>query len=193
MSHILIVYGSTEGHTTQIADRMRLALESEGHQVTVRNARQARDLPVEDTVAGIIVGGSIHRGEHQTALREFVREHRARLGQVPSTFFSVSLTAAHETEESRADAEACVERFVREAGWQPPRVELIAGALVYSQYNFFMRHMMRLIVSREGIDTDTAHDYDYTDWARVEEFAREFGREVAADAEKATTAAATGS
>jgi menaquinone-dependent protoporphyrinogen oxidase len=41
---------------------------------------------------------------------------------------------------------------------------------------------MKRIVSKAGGDTDTSRDYEYTDWTDVGEFAREFGRRVAAPA-----------
>ena len=37
-----------------------------------------------------------------------------------------------------------------------------------------MHFVMRRIVSKEGGDTDTSRDYEYTDWAAVDAFAREF-------------------
>ena len=43
-------------------------------------------------------------------------------------------------------------------------LRLVAGALVYSRYNWLTRWMMRRIARKEGGDTDTARDYEYTDW-----------------------------
>jgi menaquinone-dependent protoporphyrinogen oxidase len=36
--------------------------------------------------------------------------------------------------------------------------------------------MMRRIVSKARGDTDTSRDYEYTDWADLEQFARDFLR-----------------
>jgi hypothetical protein len=38
---------------------------------------------------------------------------------------------------------------------------------------------MRAITAREGGDTDTSRDYEYTDWAKVERFAAGFAETVA--------------
>jgi len=62
---------------------------------------------------------------------------------------------------------------VRKTGWHPARVELVAGALPYSKYNFLIRYVMRRIAAKEGGDTDTSHDYEYTDWEAVDRFARD--------------------
>jgi menaquinone-dependent protoporphyrinogen oxidase len=73
-----------------------------------------------------------------------------------------------------------LDKFFSETGWRPQRVETIAGALVYTQYNVFIRHMMKLIVKRQGrTELDTSHDYDFTDWDGVERFAREFTANIA--------------
>ena len=180
MARILILYGTTEGHTTQIVDRMAAAMRGEGHEVDIRDAKAVRKEPIADEFDGIVVGGSVHAGEHQSSLRDVVKRNREMLERVPSAFFSVSLAAAHPDEEGAEETQALVDKFVRETGWQPSRVETIAGALVYTQYNFFIRHMMKLIVRHEGrSELDTSRDYDFTDWGAVERFAREFARSVA--------------
>ena len=73
-------------------------------------------------------------------------------------------------------------QFLEQAQWRPDHVELIAGALLYTKYNFLKRFLMRRISGSEGGDTDTSRDYEYTDWAAVERFAEMFAREVAAKA-----------
>ena len=37
------------------------------------------------------------------------------------------------------------------------------------------RRIMRSIARKEGGDTDLARDYEYTDWAAVEQFAHDMG------------------
>ena len=44
---------------------------------------------------------------------------------------------------------------------------------MYTQYGWFKRRVMRAIVKREGGDTDMSHDYEYTDWNAVDQFARD--------------------
>lgn len=53
--------------------------------------------------------------------------------------------------------------FLDETGWRPDRTFLVAGALAYSRYGFLKRRVMRWISRREGGDTDTSRDYEYTD------------------------------
>jgi menaquinone-dependent protoporphyrinogen oxidase len=177
MARILIVYGTTEGHTAAIAGRMAETMRRDGHEVELRDSKEVRKQDVPAEYDGIIVGGSVHAGEHQSSLREFVKRNRDLLERTPSAFFSVSLTAADPDEEAASDAQAMVEKFASETGWHPKRVEKIAGALVYTQYNIFIRHLMKLIVKRQGrTELDTSRDYDFTDWEAVERFARDFAR-----------------
>lgn len=49
-----------------------------------------------------------------------------------------------------------------------------AGTLRYTRYGFFKRFLMKQINKREGGDTDTSRDYEYTDWDAVTAFANEF-------------------
>ncbi len=174
MADILIVYGTTEGHTAAVVARMASALVAAGHTVEPVDAREVREREIGSGYAGILVGGSVHMGEYQSSVRDFVQRHRALLESTPSAFFSVSLSAAEADEHARQETMAVVEHFERETGWHPARVELIAGKLAYSQYNFFTRHVMQLIARQHGQTGDTSRDIVYTDWDAVERFAREF-------------------
>jgi len=80
--------------------------------------------------------------------------------------------AAHDNME---EAGGYIEEFVRETGWRPGMVGLFGGALLYTQYRFIKRHMMKRIVRHKGNpDTDTSRDYVYTEWENVKHFAEEF-------------------
>jgi menaquinone-dependent protoporphyrinogen oxidase len=180
MARVLIVYGTTEGHTAQIADRLATVMRGDGHDVEVIDSKEVRKKAPTGEFDGIIVGGSVHTGEHQSSLREFVKQNIDLLERIPSAFFSVSLSAADQDDEAVAETQMMVDKFVTETGWRPQRVEKIAGALVYSQYNFFIRRIMKMIAKQHGrTELDTSRDYDFTDWEAVERFGREFSASVA--------------
>jgi menaquinone-dependent protoporphyrinogen IX oxidase len=44
---------------------------------------------------------------------------------------------------------------------------IIAGALLYTKYDFMKRFIMRVITKRAVGDTDTSQDFVYTDWDQV--------------------------
>ena len=73
----------------------------------------------------------------------FVKSHRTELDRVPTLFFSVGLAVVSKMGDGRAQTMRIVEKLVAETGWRPGRVELVAGALPYTRYNFLVRFVMR--------------------------------------------------
>jgi menaquinone-dependent protoporphyrinogen IX oxidase len=67
-----------------------------------------------------------------------------------------------------------VRDFVERTGWTPTEEISVAGALVYTKYDYLKRLVMKLIADRRGGDTDTAKDNEYTDWAALDRFAEGF-------------------
>jgi len=170
MTKILIAYGTTEGQTARIADHLSALIRSRGLQADALNLKLSQGVSV-DGYDGVLVGGSIHMGKHQEDVVEFVRKNRANMERLPSAFFSVSLAANGDL----PNAEAYVENFVQETGWRPSKVGLFSGALLYRQYGFLKRYMMKRIVrDKPGMSTDTSRDYVYTDWDQVRRFAEDF-------------------
>jgi len=173
MANVLIVYATKEGQTAKIARHIAQTLGAAGHKAELLDAdHPTRQLVVEQFQFAII-GGPIHAGGYPRSIARFVRKNRAFLERVGSAFFSVGLAIESHNSDGRAQTLPLVEKFLRETGWQPGRIELIAGALLYSKYNPLMRLMMRHIAAKEGGDTDTSRDYEYTDFAAVERFALE--------------------
>lgn len=174
MARVLICYGTSEGQTETIAERMGDVVGSEGHEVTLTHLNHPPDGLDPGAYDGIVVGASIHASSHQRYVGSFVRDHLETLNRLPSAFLSVSLTAAHDDPDERAPATELLEEFLDETGWNPDGTLSVAGALEYSEYGPFKRFIMRRIAGRASGDTDTARDYEYTDWNDVEAFAREF-------------------
>jgi menaquinone-dependent protoporphyrinogen oxidase len=166
----LIVYATRQGQTAKITERVAEYLRARGHEAQVQNLEnRARDVDP----AGfdmVFVGAPIHVGGYPRAVSRFVRKHPETLARVPSAFLSVGLAVASRTSDGRAQTMPIVERFLARTGWRPQRVELVAGALPYSKYNPLVRFIMRRIAKAEGGDTDTSHDYEYTDWDALERF-----------------------
>jgi menaquinone-dependent protoporphyrinogen oxidase len=121
-----------------------------------------------------IVAGSLHQGKHQVTLARFVRDHAAELSGMPTAFLSVSLTAVIEDPEHRAEAKKCMDGFYDDTGWRPTVETPVAGALLYTKYDFFKRFIMRMIAKKEGGDTDSTQDYEYTDWGKLRKIVGEF-------------------
>jgi menaquinone-dependent protoporphyrinogen oxidase len=174
MCEIPVFYATTEGQTRRIAERLAQMLRSRGFNslaidVTAPEA-WAIDWP---HVRGAFLGASLHGGKHQASALAFARTHIRELSACPSTFFSVSLSAASKLPHERAAARRIAEQFVARTYWRPRSIVCLAGRLAYTQYGFFKRLLLRMIAKREGASTDTSRDHEYTDWTAVERLARE--------------------
>lgn len=169
MPEVLIIYGSTHGHTEKIAARVAQALRDDGAVPVVLEAVAASVVDPSDYDA-VIVGASIHMSHHQREVVDWAKHHAITLSDMPSAFFSVCLSAADDTDESREATRKYVDDFMDETGWMPRETATFAGALQYLEYNFATRLLIRLMMKRTGRPTDTSQDYDYTDWDAVEQF-----------------------
>ena len=65
-------------------------------------------------------------------------------------------------------------RFEHETLWSPKAVHHAAGAIRYSQYDFFKRLALKHIARQRGKETVTSRDYDLTDYAALKLFVLEF-------------------
>jgi menaquinone-dependent protoporphyrinogen oxidase len=194
MKPIAILYATREGHTRRIAERLGEALGAAGYAAELANVAKLSEAPDFGRFAAVLLAASVHGGRHEREMVELVKRHRAALEGLPTAFLSVSLTEAgaedaREPQERRAraaaDVKEMIDRFVHETGWHPDRIKPVAGALPYTHYNPFIRLVMRLIVKRQGGDTDTSRDYDYTNWDELVAFAQSFAADVEGRAEAA--------
>lgn len=174
---ILVGYQSAEGQTAAIAERMRAVLTDRGATVTVAELDGA---PAPGRFDGVVVGDSIHAGRHSKPLARYLQAHADELNAMPAALFQVSLTSANPDDEHTAQARAMVDELLADSGFDPDAVAMFAGALAYTRYGWVKRQLMKHISGKEGGDTDTSRDYEYTDWEAVEQFASDVYDVVAA-------------
>lgn len=168
MPRILIVYGSTDGHTAKIA--RYLAGELPGEAV------EASSNPDPAPYDGVIVAASVHIGDFQKSVRKWAAAHSKALAAKPTAFLAVCLGVLQAEPEVRRELDRIVERFLSRTGWCPEQTKLVAGAVLYTRYNWLVRWMMKRIAAKAGGSTDTSRDHEYTDWADLSAFARSFAR-----------------
>lgn len=176
MKRILVLYGTTEGHTEMIATAIGNTLTNRGFDVNIIQAGTIDPRPTD--YDGIIVAASVHRGRYHEAMARWIRGHVADLRSKPTAFVSSSLGALKHDPKATAELDAIVHRFIDPLGWQPTIIKTVAGALPYTKFNPLMRRIIKRIAAQAGGDTDTSRDYDYTDWTDVQAFANEFGSRV---------------
>lgn len=173
--HILIAFGTTEGQTARIAERIAARLAEAGHTISLADLE--REQPDPGGFDSVVVGASVHLGKYQGEVTRWVARHVATLNAMPSWFYGVSLSEAGGlTADGHAAAQAVIDGFLETSGWHPVGSTSLAGALMYREYNWLKRRMLKAIVAKAGGDTDTSRDYEYTDWFAVDRFAGEIGR-----------------
>ena len=187
MKPILIIYATREGHTRHIAEHSGALLEA---RQTAFELVDAAHLPERFSLVkycAAIVSASLHAGKHEPEMVKFVKRHLNELHSIPTLFLSVSLSEKTVEDpqaraEKRAEAEADVKRtidgFLVETGWQPSHVAAVAGALLYSKYNFVIRFIMKRIAKKAGGPADTSRDYEFTDWTKIGRLIEEFVQSV---------------
>ena len=175
MARILVVFGTTEGHTARIAASVERTLRTEfGADVTIAEPRGV--VPDPKDYDAVLVAGSVHACRFQKNITEWVRSHAATLKAKPGAFVGVCLAILQREPAVEAEVQAIVSRFLTRTGWHPTRRITVAGALPYTRYNWLKRWVMKRIVAKAGGDTDATRDYEYTNWEELRAFSEEFGR-----------------
>ena len=179
MKSICIFYATREGHTRRIAEHVAAELRLRGFAVEVTNVRDHAAGNSLHTCTAAILAASVHAGRHVPEMLQFVKAHRGELACLPTAFLSVTLSEAgaersdatpEEHAQFVADVQKVLDRFFAETGWHPQHVKPVAGALLYTQYNFLIRFVLKHIAKQAGGSTDTSRDHEYTDWVALEQF-----------------------
>ena len=174
MAAILIVYSTTDGHTRKICQRLRELIEADGHRVTLVSIEEAgaADLAPFDK---IVVGASIRYGRHSPRVLAFVNDNERALHAKPNAFFSVNIVA-RKPGKNRPETNPYLQKFLRQVRWHPALLEVFAGKLDYPHYGVLDRLVIRLIMWITRGPTDPATMVEFTDWQRVDAFARRVAR-----------------
>jgi menaquinone-dependent protoporphyrinogen oxidase len=123
---------------------------------------------------GVIVAASVHIGDYQRTVANWVRTHAQMLNLLPTAFLSVCLAVLEQGTKPRQEVLRIMRRFLERCGWRPTITKMVAGALPYTRYGWLKRLMMKRLVAKAGGDTDTTRDYEYTDWNDLRTFSRDF-------------------
>jgi menaquinone-dependent protoporphyrinogen oxidase len=171
---ILVAYGTIEGHSRKIAEWIEDRVRTNGNNSRVidASALQGRlDVAGHDAV---VIIAPVHQRAHPEAVLDFIFAHRDRLNANPSAFISVSLSAAFDA--GQADARSYMDHLLQCTGWQPTATHLAAGALRYTEYDYFKEQIIRHIVLRGTSAADVKGDHDFTDWKALGRFVDDFVR-----------------
>ncbi|HVI33083.1 flavodoxin domain-containing protein [Phenylobacterium sp.] len=180
---VLVVFGSTEGHTERLAGLAADRLRANGHAVSLVHAAQAERTLDPAGLAGVLVAASIHWGRYQASVTAFARANHAVLNALPCAFLSTSLSAAGVEQPDEVGLEDFVRTFENETLWTPRLVHHAGGAIRRSSYDYFKRLAVTLIARSRGDALAEGGEYDLTDYAALEEFLETFRTAVQAGTE----------
>lgn len=170
---MLICYASTDGQTRKIAEYIADLVRMKGNEADIVDASMAQNVEPSHYQA-VVLAGSVHMGRYQTPLVYQIRRWRDALNAMPTAFVSVSLSAASHDPHVRGEADECAQHMLKEAGVKPAVTLHVAGAIRFSQYDFFRRWLMRLVAKQMDRDVDPGADLEFTDWdalaASVDQF-----------------------
>jgi menaquinone-dependent protoporphyrinogen oxidase len=176
---IAILYATREGQTRRIAEYLAGAFHARDVPAEIFDVRETPEVDV-DVYDALIVAASVHLGSFEREMIRFVKRHRDSLERIPTSFLAVSMSAAslgdpgrtpRQRENAKRDTDYVLERFIKRTAWRPHHVHHVAGAILYTRYNFLLRFVMKKIAQAAGSNTDTTRDHEYTDWPDLERFA----------------------
>tara|TARA_B100000900_G_C20482128_1_gene675917 strand:+ start:342 stop:860 length:519 start_codon:yes stop_codon:yes gene_type:complete len=170
MHNTLIIYSSTDGHTEIICKRIAdlLNKNNETKIISLDNATNL-DLAIFNK---IIIGASIRYGKHSKKLYKFITLNKNVLNQKQSIFFSVNVVA-RKLEKNTPETNPYIKKFLKISDWRPKKIGVFAGKVDYPNYGFFDKYVIKFIMFVTNGPTDTSQSYEFTDWSKVDEFAKE--------------------
>lgn len=161
--NILIVYATTDGQTRKIARFAAHRFAEAGRSVELVNAEDTEGLDLS-RFSGAVLAGSVHAGHIQKPLQDFAAANASALSAMHSLFLPVSLAAAGKDPEDWKSLSDTVSHFLAPTGWKPSRIEYVAGAFRFSNYDFFRGWVMRWIAASKDPSISPREDKEYTDW-----------------------------
>ena len=170
MSSLLIIYSTTDGHTKTICERIKDFFNEKG-LVNIVSLEQVNKINLNQ-FNKIIIGASIRYGRHSKSLYKFIKLNKDILNQKQSIFFSVNVVA-RKPEKNKPETNPYIKKFLKISNWMPKKIGVFAGKVDYPNYGFFDKYIIKFIMYITNGPTDTSKSYEFTDWAKVDEFIKE--------------------
>ncbi len=170
MCNTLIIYSTTDGHTETICRRISNFLNSK-NDIKIISLDEATKIDLS-SFNKIIIGASIRYGKHSKKLYKFITINKSVLDQKQSIFFSVNVVA-RKPEKNTPETNPYIKKFLKISNWKPKKIGVFAGRVDYPNYGFFDKYVIKFIMFLTNGPTDTSQSYEFTDWSKVDEFARE--------------------
>ena len=166
---ILILYSSTDGQTKNISCKIQEIL-SYKNDVELFPIEGSIDLDLR-SFSKIIIGASIRYGKHKPEVYNFIKMNKQILNETKNAFFSVNVVA-RKKEKNTPQTNPYIKKFLKISNWKPDIIDVFAGKVDYPSYGFFDKYIIRFIMFMTSGPTDITKSYEFTDWIKVENFAK---------------------
>ena len=166
----LIIYSSTDGHTKTICERISNFLDN-NDEIKLTSLDEVEKFDLSE-FSRIIIGASIRYGKHSNKLYKFIKINKEVLDKKQGIFFSVNVVA-RKPEKDAPNTNPYIKKFLKISSWRPKKLAVFAGRVDYPNYNFFDKYIIKFIMFITKGPTDTSQSYEFTDWSKVDNFAKE--------------------
>ncbi|MAU69717.1 MAG: menaquinone-dependent protoporphyrinogen IX dehydrogenase [Gammaproteobacteria bacterium] len=166
MEKSLITYSTVDGQTKIISEKIaQFATQS---SVDI--------FPISDNIElgkykTIIIGASIRYGKYRKEVYSFVEKNIEILDSKENAFFSVNVVA-RKPEKNTPETNPYLIKFLKKIKWKPKNLGVFAGKIEYPKYKFVDKYAIKFIMWITKGPTDTSKTYEFTDWKKVESFAK---------------------
>jgi len=166
----LIIYSSTDGQTKIICEKIK-NFSKNSESIKLISLEEVSDFDLQP-YENIIIGASIRYGKHNKNLYKFIFSNKDILEKKRSAFFSVNVVA-RKPEKNTPETNPYMKKFLKISNWKPDKLGVFAGKVDYPNYGFFDKYIIRLIMFITKGPTDTSKSFEFTDWSKIEDFAKE--------------------
>jgi len=168
MVNRLLIFSSVDGHTKKICNRIKSSLD--GSSTNLIDLNEVSNIKIEN-YDQIIIGASIRYGKHRPELYEFIENNHHVLESKKSAFFTVNIVA-RKPEKNSPETNPYMKKFLKLSKWKPDVLEVFAGRLEYPKYGYIDKYTIRFIMWITNGPTDINGTFEFTDWEKVDEFAK---------------------
>ncbi len=156
---ILIVYATRTGSTEEIAKEIARILVEKGRTVDILPARRAKNL---SPYKAVIIGSAVRAAQWLPEAARFVETYKSQLQDIPTAFFTVSLTLSDYTDSNLKRVASFVDP-VRQL-LKPDIEGFFAGRMDPKRLSPLPRLMAKAMKTREG---------DFRNWDAIRSWAEE--------------------
>ena len=166
MDKSLITYSTVDGQTKNICEKIaEYASNSDIDLLPISNEIKLDDYKT------IIIGASIRYGKYRKEVYSFIKKNKNILDNKENAFFSVNVVA-RKPEKSTPSTNPYLIKFLEKIEWVPKNLAVFAGKIEYPKYKFIDKFAIKFIMWITKGPTDTSQTYEFTDWKKVETFAK---------------------